>query len=344
MTQSKRYASGALTIGTGTAKSGELIRCGLPIGRDLYGNERALPLVVINGSADGPILWLNGGTHGDEAEGAISIFKLVDVIDPKTLSGAIVGCPAMNPEAFITGSRGNPADGFTYDMNRIYPGDPNGYPTARVAAAHFAAMEPVCDLQINIHSGGDHSYLSSVMFAADTPQCRELGAAMGPVWSMIMTSPSGGGNPSSQLAARGKAAISIELGGLCRTLTDDFHAVGDALCEAYLNVLRHYQMLEGKAEYCDRWNLGHQETVLAPETGVWVGERGLEFLSPMREGESLGTLYSLHGEVLASIKTPCDGMVAGIRSRPQVMEGEWICFYAVVDEIRDDLLAKGIAV
>jgi predicted deacylase len=294
----------------------------------------------MNGASDGPILWLNGGTHGDEAEGAISIFKLFEEITPETLAGAIVACPVMNPEAFLTGSRGNPGDGFTYDMNRIYPGNAAGYPTARVAAAHFAAMLPTCDLQINIHSGGDHSYLTSVMFTADTPDCRELGAAMGPKWDMIMTSPSGGGNPSSQLVEHGKAAISIELGGLCRTLTADFHDIGDALRDSYLNVLRHYNMIEGEASYAERWNVGHQETVLASGTGMWVGERSLEFLKPMKKGDVLGILYDLHGRVLERVVTPCEGMIAGVRSRPQVMEGEWICFFAVVDEVRDDFIAN----
>lgn len=338
MPHSSKQADGTLSIGTGTARPGELVRCGIPLGKDIYGKDRAMPLIIANGLAEGPTLWLNGGTHGDEAEGALSIFKLLEVLDVSQLRGAVVACPVMNPEAFKTGSRGDPADGFTYDMNRIYPGDPQGYPTARVAAAHYAAMLPVCDLQINIHSGGDHSYLTSVMFAADTPQCHELAASLGPKWPMIMTSPSGGGNPSSQLAAKGKAAVSIELGGLCRTLTDDFHDVGDFLRDAYLNVLRHYKMIDGPAEYCAQWNVGHQETVLSPGTGVWVGARGLEFLVPMTKGSSLGTLYSLHGEVIAQILSPCAGMIAGIRSRPQVTEGEWICFYAVVDEVRDDFL------
>jgi uncharacterized protein len=338
MSRNKRTSDRALTIGTGTAQPGEIVRCGIPIGRDIYSNERETPIIIINGAVDGPVLWLNGGTHGDEAEGAISIFKLLEVLEPAKLNGAVVACPVMNPEAFMVGLRGNPADKFTYDMNRIYPGDPAGYPTARVAAAHFSAMLPNCDLQINIHSGGDHSYLSSVMFTADTPQCRELGAAMGPNWTMIMTSPSGGGNPSSQLAAKGKGAISIELGGLCRTLTRDFHVIGKTICDSYLNVMRHYKMIDGEAKYADKWNLGHQETVLAPVTGMWVGNPDLEFLKPMAKGDQLGVIYNLHGEIAARINAPCDGMIAGIRSRPQVMEGEWICFYAVVDEIRDDLI------
>jgi len=340
MTESKRHQDGSLTVGTGTAHPGEVVRCGIPVGMDIYGNERRIPVILVNGVEKGPILWLNGGTHGDEAEGAISILKLLEVLDPTELRGAVVACPAMNPEAFATGSRGNPADRFTYDMNRIYPGNPEGYPTARVAAAHFEAMKPVCDLQINIHSGGDHSYLAEVIFCADTPACRELAGAMGPDWTMIMTSPSGGGNPSSQLAALGKAAISIELGGLCRTLTREFHEVGEKLKDAYLNVLRHYGMIPGQARYASKWSIGHQETVLAPATGMWVAKPDLNFLQPMGEGETLGWIYDLYGNVVSEIRTPCEGMIAGIRSRPQVIEGEWICFYAVVDELRDDLIPR----
>lgn len=340
MSESKRHDDGSLTVGTGTARPGDVVRCGIPTGKDLYGNDQNIPVIIINGAHDGPILWLNGGTHGDEAEGAISIFKLLEKLDASTMRGAVVACPVMNVEAFLTASRGNPADGFTYDMNRIYPGNAAGYSTDRVAAAHFDAMLPTCDLQINIHSGGDHSFLTSVMFTADTPACRELGASMGPIWNMLMTSPSGAGNPSGQLVKQGKAAISIELGGLCRTLTADFHEVGDTLRDSYLNVMRHYNMIEGEAQYAGTWNVGHQETVLASGTGMWVGERTLEFLSPMKAGEPLGILYNLHGEVIERVVTPCEGMIAGVRSRPQVMEGEWICFFAVVDEVRDDFIPK----
>ena len=79
--------------------------------------------------------------------GATSILKLLEVIDPGTLNGAIIACPAMNPAAFEIGARGNPADTHAFDMNRIYPGRIGGYPTERAAAAHFAAMTATCDLR-----------------------------------------------------------------------------------------------------------------------------------------------------------------------------------------------------
>ncbi|MEM2001315.1 MAG: succinylglutamate desuccinylase/aspartoacylase family protein [Candidatus Methanomethylicaceae archaeon] len=338
MSTSAKHPDGSLTIGDGTARPGEVVRCGIPIGRDIYGNVRRLPIIILNGVADGPILWLNGGTHGDEPEGAFSIFKLLNLLKPAELRGAVVACPVMNPEAFVAASRGNPADQFTFDMNRIYPGDPNGYPTARVAAAHFEAMHPVCDLQINIHSGGGHSYLAEVIFCSQEPASLELAAAMGPEWNVIMSSPTGKGNPTSQLAAMGKAAISVELGGLCRTLTRDFHTIANKLCQAYINVLRHYKMLPGHPVYAEKWYIGHQETILSPATGMWVAREDLTFLTITPKNELLGWIYDIYGNIVCEIRTPCEGMVFGVRSRPQVVEGEWLCFYAVIEKVCDNLL------
>ncbi len=334
---------GSLAVGTGRAGPGEVVRAGIPVGKDICGHDRRIPIVIVNGRAPGPVLWINSGTHGDEAEGAFSSFMLVDELDPEVLRGGVVLCPAMNMGAFAVGERGDPGDTFSYDMNRIYPGKADGYFTERLAAAHFAAMLPVCDLQLNVHSGGGHSYLAEVLFSTPDAASRELAGAMGPAWTLIMSSPAGGANPPCQLAAHGKAAVGVELGGYCRTLTKDFHEVARKLKEAYLNVMRHYGMVPGQAQYASSWNIGHQETVRSPAPGMWVARADLDFLQPMRKGEVLGWVYTLHGEVAAEVVAPCDGMIAGIRSRPPVMEGEWICFYGVVDEVKDDLVPSRAA-
>lgn len=207
MDEARTGIGGTLIIGTGVAQPGEIARCGIPIGRDIYGNEIAIPIVIINGAQSGPILWLNGATHGDEAEGAVSIIKLLERIDPAKLNGAIVACPAMNPEAFEVASRGNPLDTQAYDMNRTYPGDADGQPTERVAAAHFAAMQSSCDLQINIHSGGTPMYIGEVLFVPDTPESLELAAAMGPGCPLVVKIEVGEGNPTSQMAALGRRPL-----------------------------------------------------------------------------------------------------------------------------------------
>ena len=175
----------ALNIGTVSIMPGEVKRGGIEIFADMYGQKRLIPITVYRGVEDGPILWLNGATHGDEPEGPYSIFKVMQQLDPQKLRGTIVAVPVMNVEAFTGGMRGDPLDSFAYDMNRMYPGRPDGYPTERVAYAHWQAMKGNCDLQIAVHSGGDHSYLAHMIFASDNPPSLELAAAMGRSWPLV---------------------------------------------------------------------------------------------------------------------------------------------------------------
>ena len=265
----------ALTIGTVSVLPGEMKRGVIQAGADMASRPYAMPILVVRGVEEGPCVWINGATHGDEPEGAFSIFLALKQIDPQQLRGTVVAVPAMNVNAFTAGMRGDPLDTFSYDMNRIYPGKADGYPTERIAHAHWLAMKETCDLQIAVHSGGEHSYLAHMIFASDNPVSLELAAAMGPQWPLVFRSPVGGGNPSSMMGSLGKGGITVELGGNCRSLTRDFHVVAEDLAASYLNVLRHYKMIEGAAGYAPAWQQGFQIALLAPATGIFVGNPDL---------------------------------------------------------------------
>jgi predicted deacylase len=327
---------GALRVGTATAQPGEVARGYIPYGLDAMRRPMGIPVVVINGATDGPRLWINAGTHGDEAEGALAVFALLKDVSAHDLRGAIVAVPMLNPAAFIAGTRGDPLDTFSYDLNRIYPGRADGYATERLAAAHWEAMQSACDLQISIHSGGDHSFLSHMVFASESG--RELAAALGPDWGLVFGSATGSGNPSSQLAAEGIPAVTVELGGLCRTLTHEFTDVAAEYVRSILNVLRHYQMLPGAADYASSWSIGHQIALLAPASGLFVGDGAVRFELPTREGVLLGTIQDCFGDVVAEIRAPQDGVVFGLRSRPHVRAGEWCCFFGAIEETVSDLI------
>ena len=90
-----------MQVGTVSVMPGEVKRGGIPIGADMYRAEREIPIIVVRGAEDGPRLWLNGATHGDEPEGPFSIFLALQQIDPAKLKGTIVACPVMNVNAFI---------------------------------------------------------------------------------------------------------------------------------------------------------------------------------------------------------------------------------------------------
>jgi predicted deacylase len=327
-----------LTIGTVSVMPGEMKRGGIPIGRDMYAREREIPIIVYRGVEDGPILWLNGATHGDEPEGPFSIFKTLAQIDTQKLRGTVVAVPVMNVQAFTAGTRGDPLDTFSYDMNRLYPGKAEGYTTERIAWAHWQAMKDCCDLQIAIHSGGEHSYLAHMIFASDNAASFELAAAMGPNWSLVFRSGTGGGNPSSQMGALGKGSVTVELGGNCRTLTSDFHMIADDLAAGYINVMRHYGMIDGVASYAPAWRMGFQIPLLAPATGMFVGNPEVPFETNISAGTIIGEIYDLYGDVVGQVKAPRDGVIFGLRSRPSVLEGQWCCFFGVIEQTVDNLI------
>jgi uncharacterized protein len=325
----------AMTIGGVTIEPGQVGRGRIPLSEDLLGYDRFIPALVARGKDDGPVVWLNGTTHGDEPEGALAIFKVLKQIDPGALRGTVVGIPVMNVDAFRSGTRGDELDMFAYDMNRIYPGRPDGFATERAAYAHWSIMRAECDVQINIHSGGEHSYLAHMIFAATNPASEELASAFGPAWPLVFTVPTGGGNPTSVAGELGKASVAIEAGGGCRTLGGELDGVANDLAEGILNVLRHYEMVPGKPSYATQIQRGHQLALTAPRSGLFIGSSSLVPGAQVVEGTVVGEILDLFGDGVAEVRAPTDGVVFGLRYRPSVREGEWCCFLGVIDEIVD---------
>jgi predicted deacylase len=136
----------------------------------------------------------------------------------------------------------------------------------------------------------------------------------------------------------GRGAITVELGGNCRLLTDDFQNIAQDLADGYLNVMRHYKMIDGKAKYAPAWRQGYQIALLAPASGMFVGSPGLPFETELEEGTVLGVIYNLYGDVVAEVRAPQKGVVFGLRSRASVLEGEWCCFFGVVENTVKDLI------
>ena len=320
-------ASETINVGTATVEPGQRGHGIIEYGRDAFGEPLGIPVAIVNGGTDGPVLWVDGAIHGDEPEGPLAIVKVLNAIDPAELSGAFVGCMAMNPPAFFNNERGHAWDKNTYDMNRIYPGRPDGFPTERIAHAHSVAMVETADLEMTIHSGGDHSYLSMAIFHAGG-QSEELAKAMGPGWDLLLTGGPGGKSPMTTMAQAGKAGITVELGGMCATLPHDFHRVANILAEAIFNVMRTYGMLSGEPGRCARWLNGVQELVSAPVGGLWVPEREIEMRTPMAEGDVIARIYDLFGYEAAVVTAPSDGQIFGLRTNPTVHPGDWCCFFA----------------
>lgn len=328
-------ASQTLTVGTATAKPGEAVRGAIPAGELAGGIKVDIPVLVINGSGPGPTFWVNAAIHGDEPEGPLACAIAAKQIDPAALRGAVVMVPCVNPLAFSAAERGNPLDTFTYDMNRIYPGKPDGYFSDRVADAHWQAMKDVADLEISIHSGGAHSFLDKAIFVDERPESVELAKAMGEGWGCIMSNFTKAGSPMAAMNNAGKVGITVELGGRSYTSPNRFRYVGQELAKSILNICYHYDMLDGQATYPSDATKGQQTALLAPASGIFLPEEGVSFLTMMKRGEKIASIINVFGDEVGAIHAPVDGMFFGLRALPNVNRGDWCCFFNNVEGPRD---------
>ncbi|MAX75055.1 MAG: succinylglutamate desuccinylase [Nioella sp.] len=324
-------ANESVTVGTATAKPGEMVRGAIPA-LDLAGGVKVeIPVIVINGAGAGPTFWVNAAIHGDEPEGPLACALAVRRIDPAKLRGAVVLVPCVNPLAFSAAERGNPLDTFAYDMNRVYPGKPDGYFTDRLADAHWQAMKDVADMEISIHSGGAHSFLDKAIFVDERPESVELAKAMGEGWGCIMSNFTKSGSPMAALNNAGKVGITVELGGRSHTSPKLFRYVGEELAKSILNICYHYDMLDGQATYPTDATIGQQQALLAPASGIFLPEEGVEFLTMMKKGDTIARIINIFGDEVGQLRAPADGMFFGLRALPNVNQGDWCCFFNKVE-------------
>src|SRR5204863_1134906 len=195
---------------------------------------------IING--DGPLILLMAGNHGDEYDGQVALGRLIRDLDPAEVRGHIIILPSANFPAAMAGTRTSPLDAG--NLNRSFPGDPTGGPTAQIAYYIESELLPRCDFVLDIHSGGSSlTYLPSTLGRRpDTPEALEratelmriVGAPVGYLvdgggWGdMTLTAAAhrvGIRHMSTELAGGGQvtpSALRIAEGGVRRVL----HALG----------------------------------------------------------------------------------------------------------------------
>src|SRR5581483_9160476 len=118
--------------------------------RSAYG-FLAMPIVSIR-RGTGPRVLLSAGNHGDEYEGQVALTKLAQQLRPDAVSGQVIIVPMLNFPAAAAGMRTSPID--EGNLNRVFPGDPDGRPTWMIAHFTESVLMPEVDYAIDLHSGG----------------------------------------------------------------------------------------------------------------------------------------------------------------------------------------------
>jgi hypothetical protein len=97
-----------------------------------------IPAYIFESSQTGPAILILGGTHGDEPAGYEAAFRLVDrFLKNPILRGKLIIIPEANRQSVIHFSRRIPVPpGENIErgnLNRCYPGDPDGLPMEQLA-------------------------------------------------------------------------------------------------------------------------------------------------------------------------------------------------------------------
>jgi N-alpha-acetyl-L-2,4-diaminobutyrate deacetylase len=173
-----------------------------------------LPIHCLNGSA-GPTTLILGGMHGDEYEGPVAIDALAQSIDTKDLVGRLILLPAINLPAVMARTRLTPDDGL--NMNRVFPGDPLGSLTQRIADWLSEILIPMSDHVIDLHSGGRTlNFAPSILVpeaSGKVSVAKEAGMAFGAPFTVLIQEDHAPMTIDAVAEKLGKVMISSELGG-----------------------------------------------------------------------------------------------------------------------------------
>ncbi len=160
---------------------------------------------------EGPLVVITAGTHGDEGPwGAWAIRKLLDRIPEEDLTGRIRVVPVTNPIAMAGNDRGAHLDSL--DLNRVFPGKPEGTHSERLAATIVErCLGEDVDVVVDLHGGGSWCVNS---FAFSFPGDDDLALAADAPF--IVKRPPTEGPPTSltaYAASQGARITAWEMGG-----------------------------------------------------------------------------------------------------------------------------------
>ena len=263
------------------------------------------------------------GTHGDELEGQMVCYLVAKQLNENLdlLDGTVEIYPALNPLGIDTIQRGIP--NFDLDMNRIFPGNPNG--TMAEQTAHLIVEDlKGADLVFDIHS--------SNLYLRETPQVRinvlneeelvplaqrlNIDFVWGHDAATVLES-----TLAHSLNSTGTKCLVAELGVGQRIN----HKMCNRLTLGIFNLMKDMGMWKGEVDQsliskpivCKGDSV---EFLNAATSGIFITE--LKCGVVVAEGEEIGQIVEpMTGEVLSSVVSPVEGYMFTIRAYPIVYEG-----------------------
>ncbi len=285
-----------------------------------------IPVTVINGTKKGKTLALVAGVHGYEYPPILSLYRIKQMIDPESLSGTLVLVHIANLPGFQKRIvYYNPYD--WKNLNRVFPGDPEGTSAQRIAYVLTEEVVKKCDCLIDLHCGDANEALIPYcywMLSGDQKLdniTKEMVLAFGIKYIIIDKSRTKDKSDSKYLGNTvvlyGKPAITTESGYLGKT---DEESIARNV-KGIISVMRYFEMIEGDSEpVSDPVWIDKYEVIYADMDGLFYPETKMGYY--VSKGEKVGTIMDYLGNVKQELKSPFTGIILYIIETPPANKGE----------------------
>lgn len=303
-------------------KKGKVHRVHIKLSDNSLGVPWRIPVIIIKGTKPGPKLGITAAVHGDELNGLFTIFKLVDSIDPKKMSGTLILVPISNIPGYLMNQR---YFSDNVDLNRIMPGNEIGKPSN--IYAHFFTKKIIgkLDYLLDLHTASQGRVNSLYIRAClEDEQCKNLAYLQNP--QIIVNKDNEDGTLRAWANKLNIPSITIEIGN-----SGEFqHQLIDESLDGIMNTMIYLKMLDGKQK-------NYIKDAIICESSYWIYSKhgGIINVLPkltdlVKKGEVIARVYNVFGDVKEEIKADTSGIVIGKNIKPNGDTGTRVLHLGVV--------------
>lgn len=322
LVRAEKSAEQSFQLGDVTVRRGEKYQGDISFAN----GDIVLPGTIICGKLPGKTMLITGGVHSGEYVGIQACVELGAELQPEKTVGTIVILKVLNRPAFENraGSLGL-SDGK--NLNRVFPGNPNGTEMERLAWAITKEVYPKVDYYIDLHSGDDFEALTPYVYyagkaAQEVTEVSRKMAEQVDVPYMVRSMVSSGG-AYNYAASKGIASILLERGGMGAWTSEEVNSDKRDV-RNILSSLDMYQIRRDVRNYVpmEVTDVCYQA---ASEDGLWypAAKPG----DMVAEGALLGTIRDYNGKLRETCRAEYTGVVLYQTCSLQVTEGGPVVAY-----------------
>ncbi|WP_226043003.1 succinylglutamate desuccinylase/aspartoacylase family protein [Natrinema sp. DC36] len=304
------------------------------VGENYLGDSVEIPVTIINGTHDGPTIFMTAAIHGDELNGVKVVQEIADRYRPSELHGTIVCLHVVNVPAYQAQQRYIPI--YDQDLNRAFPGRERSNTAERMAHQIYSRFISNCDLGIDFHtSTRNRTTMFHVRADLDNEDVEPLARSFGA--NVILYGAGESKSLRSVATSSGIPTITVEMGRAQRFQP----ALIEKAIDGVESVLAQYRVLPDVPVHWPGWYkvtaADSEKQWLRADTGGLVDmEWGPYPL--VHEGDTICTITDHFKTEEHVVTAPFTGLIVGVLENPIALPGHPLCHLVRLDtETRDEI-------